>query len=120
MSRVICINTFRRKKRKQYIDDNGDRLENFIQNFFRVHLATDFHSLTKEYLSSCANNQLSESWDYLDFREALREALANTIGQQILEELAKTRWFDEQVIGREEVIDRCLSLFILEDWAAIS
>src|SRR5688572_9010914 len=98
MSRVICINTFRKKKRKNYIDHNGDRLDTFIQNFFRVHLAIDFHSITKHYLSACAQNQSTESWDYLDFRETLRDALAKTIGQQIIDELAKTRWYDEQVV----------------------
>jgi hypothetical protein len=118
-SRLLSLDNYRRKRRKDYIDSYGDQLDRFIRKFVRQHWDANIESITNHYLDRCANTN-SEAWDYLDMREALHDSLRQSIVELLVVELKKNRWFDSSKISTEELADRCVSAIVLEDWAAIS
>lgn len=119
MRPVTCITNFRRARRNQYLAEHGKRIDSFIRNFIRFNVDYDFQYIANAYVRSRAgDNQVS--WDYLDLREELRDVIARELADVIYNELCKTKWFDQRVLDLEQIADRCFSLFILEDWAAIS
>ena len=117
---TTCLNSYRRKKRQQFILAHGDRLHTYIEDFLKSNLTLNFNQLSKAYLSQ-ARHTNAASWDYLDMREELENALNEILGDKIFEELRSTDWFDSSLVAKDEILELLVSRFILlGEWAAIS
>ena len=53
------------------------------------------------------------AWDYIHFREILSDALDTAFGEMLYQSLVEQSWFDQRLISKDEVIDRCLVTYIL-------
>lgn len=114
MGNILQLSDFRKKKRQVFYRKNGDKLERFINTFLDSHVNIDFTEIAERYV----NQRISENeevWDYLDLREALREAFSLMFGEKLKIELQLLWWFDLNLVGVEEMVDRCLSTYILSN-----
>jgi hypothetical protein len=119
MGNVLQIKSYRKQKRQSFFRKHGEKLDRSIQNFIHGNMNFDFIAIAERYLNERASNN-EMAWDYLELRDNLREAIGETFGKEIARELKKFVWFDASLVSEDEVIDRCLSAFILNDRAKIS
>lgn len=119
MSDVICLQNYRRVSRKAYLAKNGGRLTRFVERFVRLYVDVDFRQLTDDF-QALQPQGLEAAWDYVEFREVLAEALDAAFGRQIYTMLAAEPWFDRRVITQEEVIDRCITTYVMGRCASAS
>ncbi len=111
MSKVINLATYRGRSRKAYLAKHGARIDLFVQKFLQLNLDVDFEQLTLDYQAGRFGGE--SSWDYIHFRELLADAMDEAFGTVLYQMLQKQVWFDQRLITQEQVIDRCLSSFVM-------
>jgi len=117
---TTCLNSYRRKRRQLFIRSYGERLHTYIEDFLKSNLTLNFNQLSNAYLNQ-ARYTNAASWDYLDMREELENALNKMLGDKIFDELQSTDWFDSSLVAKDEILELLVSRFILlGEWAAIS
>lgn len=112
MSTVVNLATYRRKSRKAYLAKYGARLDRFVERFVRQNIDVDFRQLADDFVAG-RYGATQEAWDYVYFRETLADALNEAFGQALYQSLRLERWFDYRQITRDELVDRCLSSYIM-------
>ncbi|MFW7377615.1 MAG: hypothetical protein ACOH5I_02250 [Oligoflexus sp.] len=112
MKAVISLDMYRMKRRRLYLQQHRSLIDESIQFFIRQNFHSNFDHLESRYLA-VKSLQNEMAWDYYDFRESLKEAINEVFGKQLLIEISRKKWFDSKFLGQEELIDRCLSLFVL-------
>jgi hypothetical protein len=112
MQNVISLREYRKRLRKVFLTKHKVRLDRFIARFIDHHLDMDL--LRDTYAAQTADgSHLEASWDYSEFRDILAETLDRTVGQDLYRQLKSEKWFDHRLVTRDEVIERCLSDYIL-------
>lgn len=111
MSKVINLATYRGKSRKAYLSKHGGRIDLFVQKFLQLNVDVDFHQLTLDYQAGQFGAE--SSWDYVHFREILADAMDEAFGIVLYGQLLKQPWFDNRLMTQEQIIDRCLSNFVM-------
>lgn len=117
MSKVVQLSDFRGRSRKLFFRKHGSRLDNFIKRFIDTNIDVDFIQIQEDYQELCAKS--GTSWDYVRFREVLTEALDEVFGKMLYSQLQQERWFDARLITKDEVIERCLSVYVMSATAAV-
>ncbi len=112
MSNVINLATYKGRSRKAYLAKHGNRIDRIVEKFVRLNIDVDFRQLTLDYQAGRFGSD-QVSWDYVHFREILAEALDEAFGTVLYRLLQAQPWFDNRLITQEEVIDRCLSSFVM-------
>jgi hypothetical protein len=112
MSNVVNLAGYRRKTRKAFLTKYGSRLERFVESFVNHNLDVDFRQLAHDYQVACQES--GASWDYVHFREVLSESIDAAFGAVLYQELLKQPWFDERYVTKDEIIDRCLTAYIMD------
>jgi hypothetical protein len=112
MGNVINLANYKSNCRKSYLAKHRSRLDLFVARFVSSNIDVDFRTLAAEYQDRHGGYQ--EAWDYVDFRELLEEAFEQAFSAVLSEELKKQRWFDGRHVTHAEVLDRCLSAYIIE------
>jgi len=112
MSKVVHLANYRRKTRQAYLAKHGTRLDRFVERFVSLNLDVDFRQLAEDYQASRYGDSRA-AWDYVHFREILAEALDEAFGAAIYKLLLQQPWFDYRLITQEEIVDRCLSQYVL-------
>lgn len=112
MKAVISLDSYRVKRRRLYLQQHRTLIDEFIQFFIGQNFPSNFDHLESRYLA-VKSYQNEMAWDYYDFRECLKEAIGEVFGQQLWAEIRKKNWFNSTFISQEELVDRCLSLFVL-------
>ena len=112
MGQVLQLDVYRRKARQAYLAKYAGRIDRLIESFVKLHVDVDFRQLADDFQSGRYGQQQA-SWDYVEFREVLAEALDEVFGKAMYEMLRSQHWFDGSVISKEEIVDRCLSTFVL-------
>lgn len=117
MGKIIELSKFKQDRKTAFLKSHEMRLEQFFEGFLNRHFQESFHIISEQYLAFRVNaNEMD--WDYHDFRDALKDAIAIVYGEQIWLEANATRWFNPKLISKDEVIDRCTSYFILRETRA--
>lgn len=112
MTGVISLSSYRLKRKRLYLQQNRLLMDEYLQYFIGQNFQSNFDHLEDQYLA-VKSLQNEMAWDYYDFRECLKDAIQEVFGQQLWKEITTQKWFDSTFIGQEEIIDRCLSLFVL-------
>ena len=116
MSNVVYLSEFRSSTRKAFLGKHGTRLDRFIRRFVDSHIDVDFRQIQDDYQELCA--RAGTSWDYVHFREVLTEALDELFGKTVYELLLREYWFDAKLITKDEIVERCLSAYVMGSSAA--
>ena len=111
-SNVISLKEYRQLRKKLFMERHQTRVENFITSFISQNFKMNFDMINQQYLAHKAY-QNEMAWDYQDFREELKDAVRQVFGDQIWAEVRALYWFDPQWISRDELIELCISYFIL-------
>ena len=82
-----------------------------------LNLDVDFEQLALDYQAGRFGGE--SSWDYIHFRELLAEAMDEAFGTVLYQMLQKQHWFDSRLVSQEQVIDRCLSSFVMAGTARV-
>ena len=114
MGKVISLREYKHNKKKLFMKKNRIRLNQFMKSFVDHNFHSSFQAINERY-QACLVFENAQAWDYQDFREVLIEAVTEAFGQQLWEELIVLFWFEPQYISRGEVIDLCISEYILHD-----
>jgi hypothetical protein len=112
MNNVVNLARYRSKTRKAYLAKYGSRIDRLLANFIRNHMDVDFLQLAEDYQSGRQDLDMV-SWDYVDFREILTESLDQVFGAKLYELLKQQPWFDSALIRQDEIVERCLTTFVL-------
>lgn len=112
MEKLINLRDYRQRRRRQFFAQYGVYLDKFIFHVLQQRVNEDFVNLAYKYFTHQINNN-EMAWDYQDLRENIRRVLEEACREQILSELRYQRWYDSRWISPDEVIDRCLTVFIL-------
>lgn len=111
MGKVIKLASYRKSCRKDYLAKHGTRLDLFLEKFIRQYIDIDYQQVAYEYQQ--AQGETSAAWDYISFRDVLEEAFDEAFGNLLYKSLRGQHWFDERLISRGEIIERCLSRYIM-------
>jgi len=112
MGHLVNLKSFRKKKRDEFYRKHGSKLDIFILRFMNENFPTDFFQIALYYQELQMQNE-ELLWDYVAFRDLLIDAVEKTFGSALMNELEKQPWFDRLSISKEEVVERCLSIFII-------
>jgi hypothetical protein len=109
---VIHLDNFRQSKQRQYMRRYRSRLEQFIRARVQVDSSGDLLRIAEyEHLKRSSRPELV--WDYVEMRDVMLEFVSTHVATEIYDELRKQFWFDESIISKDMVAERCLSLMIL-------
>ena len=114
MSNVISLKTFRYRTRKAFLVKYGTRLDGFLAQFIQTQIEDDFRGMAMDYQAGRSAVQ-DASWDYVHFREILAEAMDEVFGRVLYDLLLLQPWFDGKLVARDEIMDRCLSMYIMNE-----
>lgn len=114
MGSLINLSRYRHQRKSTYLKAYEHQLEKFFEGFLTRHFKESFSILSAQYMA-CKVHQNEMAWDYDDFRDALKDAIAIVYGGAIWGEITQQRWFDKRFISQEEIIERCTTYFILQD-----
>jgi len=114
MSNVLNLAQYRKRTRKTYLSKYGTRLNRFLERFVEQHMTVDFRQMASDYQAG-RFAAYEGAWDYVHFREILAEAMDEVFGELLYGELQKERWFDARVVTKDELVERCLSLYIMNE-----
>lgn len=109
---VIHLDNFRQSKQRQYMRRYRSRLEQFIRARVQVDSSGDLLRIA-EYEHHKRSSRPELVWDYVEMRDVMLEFVSTHIATEIYDELRKQFWFDESIISKDMVAERCLSLMIL-------
>jgi hypothetical protein len=109
---VIHLDNFRQSKQRQYMRRYRNRLEQFIRARVQVDSSGDLLRIA-EYEHHKRSSRPELVWDYVEMRDVMLEFVSTHVATEIYDELRKQFWFDESIISKDMVAERCLSLMIL-------
>lgn len=112
MCQVIELAKYRTNKRRAYLKRYDAQLSKFISQFLDANLRYSFEAISYHSMNVRSQEQ-SEAWDYVDFRENLKDAFHEAFGKQLWAECQRLYWFDMRFLSQDELIDRCVSRMIL-------
>lgn len=112
MGKVIQLDRYKGLRRREYLKRYDTQISKFIDFFLAQNLRVSFEALSYHFISIQQHEQLA-AWDYVDFRDTLRDGFHEAFGQQILRECKSQYWYDERFITDDELIERCVSQVIL-------
>lgn len=112
MGQLIELAKYRTNKRRAYQKRYDAQLSKFISQFLDANLRYSFDTINYHYMDVRSQGQI-DSWDYVDFRENLKDCFHEAFGKQLWDECQRHYWFDMRFISQDELIDRCVSTMIL-------
>ncbi len=112
MGKVIQLDRYKGLRRREYLKRYDAQISKFIQSFLKQNLRVSFEALSYHFISVQQEEQIA-AWDYVDFRDTMRDGFHEAFGEQILRECKKEYWFDQRFISDDELIERCVSQVIL-------
>ena len=111
MATIINIANYRKRARKVYMAKYGAKIERLVAHFLRHNLECDFQQLAEDYQSSYQGDMVP--WDYVHFRDILAEALDQVYGKALYDLLRAQPWFDSSLVRQDEIVDLCLTTYVL-------
>lgn len=112
MAQILDFLEYRKEKKRQFLLKTKALLDDYIRGFIFNHCQLSYEVFQNHYLSAM-QQQNELAWDYLDFRETLTEVVTEVMGQQLWLDIQQQTWFRRDMLSREEVMDRTISLYII-------
>ncbi len=109
---IVDLKEFKKQQKKDYLNEVEAKLDKFINAFIDEQFKFDFIEIYENY-KTMQIEQCKLSWDYIDLRDVVSEAIEKVYGEALYEELKNQHWFDSSIIKKDYILDRCVSFFIL-------
>jgi hypothetical protein len=109
---IIHLDNFKQAKQRSFMKRYRSRLDQFIRARVQLDSRGDLLRIAEyEHVKRSARPELI--WDYVEMRDVMLDFVSTHVASEIYEELRKQFWFDDSVVSRDMVAERCLSLMIL-------
>ncbi|MBC7531462.1 MAG: hypothetical protein H7318_07775 [Oligoflexus sp.] len=112
MGKVIQLDRYKGLRRREYLKRYDTQISKFVEFFLKQNLRVSFEALSYHFISIQQQEQVA-AWDYVDFRDTMRDGFCEAFGKLIIKECRSQYWFDERFISEDELIERCVSRVIL-------
>lgn len=112
MGKVIQLERYKGLRRREYLKRYDAQISKFVEFFLTQNLRVSYETLSYHYFSIQQQEQTA-AWDYVDFRDTLRDGFHEAFGKQLVRECKGQYWYDERFINEDELVDRCVSQVIL-------
>jgi hypothetical protein len=112
MGRIVKFHRARQNSARVWRMRHGWAIRRFVTDFLRANLTVCFADVTRRYQEELRRGS-EIVWDYDAWREALREAFEEILGLELRRALAREVWYDRALLPSAEVIDLCLTAWIL-------
>ena len=119
MKNVYELKVYRKRRRRELWERNGQRIEKFVRQFVSQQLVANIHDLIDEYQHLQRENE-QDVWAYEEFRSRMLDAILSRHGEDLRQQLAAQSWFDPALISTEEVGEMCLTSMVLGDSAPVA
>lgn len=110
MGQLIHLERYKGQKRKDYLKRYDAQIKKFVSTFLDQHLSFSYEELSYYFI---AQQQQAQSWDYVDFRDSLRDGFHEAFSRQLIKACREQYWFDEKFISEDELVEHCVSQLIL-------
>lgn len=111
-SKITSLTEYRATRKRLFMQDHKQRVERFVKSFISKNFKINYDMINQYYLTQKASeNELA--WDYHDFRDELKDAIAKVFGEQMWREVKTMYWFDPICISKDELLETCMTVFIL-------
>lgn len=110
MGQLIHLERYKGQKRKEYWKRYDTQIQKFITKFLDRHLSISYEDLSYYFIQ---NQQQAASWDYVDFRETLRDGFHDAFAKELKKACQGQYWYDERFITEDELVEHCVSQVIL-------
>lgn len=109
---IVHLENFKQARQRNFMKRYRTRLDEFIRARVQLDSSGDLLRIA-EYEHAKRSTRPDLVWDYVEMRDVMLEFVSTHVAYEIYEELRKQFWFDDTVISRDMVAERCLSLMIL-------
>jgi hypothetical protein len=110
MGKLIHIEKYKGEKRKAYLKRYDTQIKKFIASFLERNLSFSFEELSYQFI---AHQQQTAAWDYVDFRDTLRDGFHEAFAEELIKACRAHYWYDERFISEDELVEYCVSQVIL-------
>lgn len=110
MGDLIQIDRYKGLKRKAYLKRYDTQIKKFVASFLDHHLSFSYEDLSYYFIAS---QQQSAAWDYVDFRDTLRDGFHEAFAMELRRACKGQYWYDEKYITEDELVELCVSQVIL-------
>jgi len=110
--KTVNLKEYRRARKEKWFAKNSQKLYLFMCEFLAHHMEINYLQAAESY-QSMQTLHAEEAWDYTDLRDLIHQTIEKRLCEQIYGRLIKLSWFDSRLFSKEEVIEYCLSLYIL-------
>lgn len=110
MGQLIHLERYKGQKRKDYLRRYDSQIQKFVAKFLDLHMSVSYEDLSYYFI---ANQQQTASWDYVDFRDTLRDGFHEAFAIQLRAACENQYWYDERYINEDELVEHCVSQVIL-------
>ena len=111
---VTNLSDYRSQKRRRYLRGAMRHLDKFIKNFIDANFMVSY-GMIEQYFLWESGNKLERIWDYQELRDRLKSGIHKIYGEKLWSMIREQPWFDTRWISYDQVLEHCVSLFILED-----
>mgnify|MGYP001616990988 CR=1 FL=1 len=112
MGKLIQLDRYKGLRQREYLKRYDSQLSKFVDSFLTQNLRVSFESLSYHYYS-VQQQQQAAAWDFVDFRDTLRDGFHEAFGMELLRQCKALYWYDERFLSADELVDRCVSQIIL-------
>jgi hypothetical protein len=119
MDNVLNLTKYRQGKRKDWLSKHSTQLDRFMTKFIAANISMDYLQVSSYFQAQHQQNS-EESWDYSELRDKIRDAIDHMVGEGLYQALSKQWWFEAMWISKEDAVDRCLSIYILDSLSCVA
>lgn len=112
MGKIINIVAYRQERKKTFLAKHKFQIDEYIQLFSIRHSQISYDFFRYHYLNN-KHQQNEMAWDYMEFRETLTEAVSETLGTKLWEEVQRQSWYRTGCLSYDEIVDRLICHIVM-------
>ncbi|MBC7658496.1 MAG: hypothetical protein H7249_02180 [Chitinophagaceae bacterium] len=113
MGKLIQLDRYKGLRQHEYLKRYDSQISKFVDSFLAQNLRVSYESLSYYFISAQQQEQQAAAWDYVDFRDTLRDGFHEAFGKELVRLCETQYWYDERFITSDELVERCVSQIIL-------
>jgi hypothetical protein len=117
MGNLVKLSKYKQQKRKEWLQKNESHLRQFLLTHMLKTVRFTFAELSQCYQDRRYHKQ-EESWDYEDLRDLIHDHITKVLLDPLYKELRGCKWFAAQLFSKEDILECCINLYVVESISA--
>lgn len=106
------LKDYRASRKKVWLAKNQKKLSAFLGSYLGKNVDISYQDLYSLY-NTHREEYRQGVWDYQEFRDFLYDEMSASFMEDLYGTLCAQSWFDSKVFSKEQVLDYCLSYYIV-------